>query len=547
MLSANAASFGLRTSERQKMTLSNQNRLKQELYVKQKQIQFSNLLERSNADIESHIKSLNNVFLTTEDPSELKPSNDDSKSAPSSQENADLSPQNEDQDNFKIFSESQYPGQSYSTGSSSNVSLESDDVRTRFEPVASNTVSLHDYLVQQIQLDGKFSGLSPDLKQLCLEIIDNLDTNGYYSPPSEEFPSPTPLSSSTIRRNQSANANESDAYESEGRENNKLVANSLAKANQTSDISLQREGGLLESALKIVQSLDPPGVGARNFQESLLLRLKQDAKYRVQLQKLIAEHFDDFIHRKLVHLAKTTGYSQEELVEFYKEYPFNPLPGELYSSSSAPPPVVKPDIIIEFDSNGRLIIRLDNALEDLTLDPYYQKLLISKRIDPTTKRYLQSKRIEAQMLIEALKNRGTTLLRVAKAVADFQYKLFLTPHSTPLSLTQQQIADKIGLDASTVSRACNNKWLSTPRGVFSFKYLFPKAVTGEVTTFNISDKIRKLVAEENPLAPLSDEDISKELKNRFSIVISRKTVQEHRDKIGIKNSRMRRKNSLKAK
>ena len=73
MFSASVASFGLRTSDRQKMTLSNQNRLKQELYVKQKQIQFSNLLEKSNADIESHIKSLNNVFLTTEEPPHLKP------------------------------------------------------------------------------------------------------------------------------------------------------------------------------------------------------------------------------------------------------------------------------------------------------------------------------------------------------------------------------------------------------------------------------------------------------------------------------------------
>ena len=541
MFSASVASFGLRTSDRQKMTLSNQNRLKQELYVKQKQIQFSNLLERSNADIESHIKSLNNVFLTTEEPPQLKPSVEDSQSASSSPIDVSFTRQNEDKDSFKLFSDSHSHGQAYSSASSSNYSLESDDVRTRFEPVAPNSLSLHDYLVQQIQLDGKFAGLSLNIKQHCLKIIDSIDSNGYYSPPSEGLPSPLGVleSSEHLEKN-------SGNHDCTGNESKKqCIANSTVKAIQTFEAFPQSEKEQHESALKIVQSLDPPGVGARNFQESLLLRLKKDAKYRVQLQKLIAEHFDDFIHRRLVRLAKTSGYSQEELVEFYKEFPFYPLPGELYSPSSAPPPVVKPDIIVELDSNGRLIIRLDNALEDLTLDPYYQKLLLSKRIDSTTKRYLQSKRIEAQMLIEALKNRGTTLLRVAKAVADFQYKFFLTPHSTPLSLTQQQIADKIGLDASTVSRACNNKWLSTPRGVFSFKYLFPKAVTGEVTTFNISDKIRKLVAEENPSSPLSDEEIARELKMRFSIVISRKTVQEHRDKIGIKNSRMRKKRSPK--
>ena len=540
MLSPNIASFGLRTSDRQKMTLSEQNRLKQELYVKQKQIQFSNLLERSNADIESHIKSLNNIFLTTEEPSQLKPSIEDSQLELSPKKDANVTRQSEDQDNFKIFSDPQSREQFYSSSSSSSYSLESDDVRTRFEPIAPNALSLHDYLVQQIQLDGKYARLPLNLKRLCLEIIDSLDPNGYYSSPSQGLDSPLDVSGSPKRREKSSQAHD----ESTKREKTEFVPNSTEKTSPTLDSSPRPEDNQLESALKIVQSLDPPGVGARNFQESLLLRLKKDAKYRVQLQKLIAEHFDDFIHRRLVHLAKTSGYSQEELAEFYKEFPFYPLPGELYSSSSAPPPVVKPDIIVELSANGRLIIRLDDALEDLTLDPYYQKLLFSKRIDSTTKRYLQTKRIEAQMLIEALKNRGTTLLRVAKAVADFQYKFFLTPLSTPLSLTQQQIADKIGLDASTVSRACNNKWLSTPRGVFSFKYLFPKAVTGEVTPFNISDKIRKLVAEENPSSPLSDEEISRELKKRFSIAISRKTVQEHRDKIGIKNSRMRRKRSL---
>ena len=540
MLSPNIASFGLRTSDRQKMTLSEQNRLKQELYVKQKQIQFSNLLERSNADIESHIKSLNNIFLTTEEPSQLKPSIEDSQLELPPKKDANVTRQSEDQDNFKIFSDPQSREQFYSSSSSSSYSLESDDVRTRFEPIAPNALSLHDYLVQQIQLDGKYARLPLNLKRLCLEIIDSLDPNGYYSSPSQGLDSPLDVSGSPKRREKSSQAHD----ESTKREKTEFIPNSTEKTSPTLDSSPRPEDNQLESALKIVQTLDPPGVGARNFQESLLLRLKKDAKYRVQLQKLIAEHFDDFIHRRLVHLAKTSGYSQEELAEFYKEFPFYPLPGELYSSSSAPPPVVKPDIIVELSANGRLIIRLDDALEDLTLDPYYQKLLFSKRIDSTTKRYLQTKRIEAQMLIEALKNRGTTLLRVAKAVADFQYKFFLTPLSTPLSLTQQQIADKIGLDASTVSRACNNKWLSTPRGVFSFKYLFPKAVTGEVTPFNISDKIRKLVAEENPSSPLSDEEISRELKKRFSIAISRKTVQEHRDKIGIKNSRMRRKRSL---
>lgn len=540
MLSPNIASFGLRTSDRQKMTLSEQNRLKQELYVKQKQIQFSNLLERSNADIESHIKSLNNIFLTTEEPSQLKPSIEDSQLELPPKKDANVTRQSEDQDNFKIFSDPQSREQFYSSSSSSSYSLESDDVRTRFEPIAPNALSLHDYLVQQIQLDGKYARLPLNLKRLCLEIIDSLDPNGYYSSPSQGLDSPLAVSGSPKRREKSSQAHD----ESTKREKTEFIPNSTEKTSPTLDSSPRPEDNQLESALKIVQTLDPPGVGARNFQESLLLRLKKDAKYRVQLQKLIAEHFDDFIHRRLVHLAKTSGYSQEELAEFYKEFPFYPLPGELYSSSSAPPPVVKPDIIVELSANGRLIIRLDDALEDLTLDPYYQKLLFSKRIDSTTKRYLQTKRIEAQMLIEALKNRGTTLLRVAKAVADFQYKFFLTPLSTPLSLTQQQIADKIGLDASTVSRACNNKWLSTPRGVFSFKYLFPKAVTGEVTPFNISDKIRKLVAEENPSSPLSDEEISRELKKRFSIAISRKTVQEHRDKIGIKNSRMRRKRSL---
>ena len=281
-------------------------------------------------------------------------------------------------------------------------------------------------------------------------------------------------------------------------------------------------------------------MGARDLRESLLLRLKPDAPRVAVLRYLISNFFDDFIKKRIGALSERSGISPSELSEIYSQpFPFYPAPEELFARNVVPNETILPEVIVEEIRPGRWSARLDDSRRNLELSPEYRKMLFSKRVDKKTKEYLRRQLLEAKALLDALRNRNSTLLRVAKAIVDFQQDYFANPFATPKPLTQQQIADKLGLDSSTVSRACNDKWLATPRGFVPFKTFFPKAVSGEVTRDDVADVIREIVSKEDKNKPLSDEVIAKVLREKYNVDVSRKTVQEHRDRLRIPNSRAR--------
>ena len=599
--SFNIPRLGLGFSADQRASLQRANKLKQELYAQQKKIQFSNLLERSGQDVESYIESQNNVFISSGRSSVASEDSGDPPSSGTSQlmdapsDVASINPSFDDvdaindRDGVDFFREISFSHNS----NASDGRVISNDEDSVYDPAAPVTETLRDHLYEQMRLDGKFADLDPRVKERCFKIIDALDANGYLKvdvdPASrpelpansiaypeedaqtlaaiEEFDKIFNLDST---REQRFRANEAlemclsvqssrdvrtqarSVFDSivgrkttrEEREKAKKLLDSIeapaAPCNPLSTLFPKDEQKEASEALSIVQSLDPPGVGARDLRESMLLRLRPDAKYKEQLNRLIRDYFDDFIKKRLGVLSKKSGISQEELMEIYSApFPFFQSPGELFSNSVVPTRAVYPEIVVEMDKRGRWVARLDESIANVELDSYYQKMLLSKRVDKKTREYLRRQYVEAQALMDALRNRNSTLLRVAKAVVDFQEEYFANPNAAPKPLTQQQIADKLGLDASTVSRACNEKWLSTPHGYEPFKNLFPKAVSGEVTSSDVADKIRALISQEPPEATLSDEEIAAELEKRFGVKVSRKTVQEHRDQLQIPNSRVR--------
>lgn len=593
-----APRLGLGFSEEQRAALQRANKLKQELYAQQKKIQFSNLLERSSQDIESYVESQNNVFISsgrtseqtsseTSDYSESPLSTDASFLSPSPSTGDYENPDDHDGVDFFLSKAFRSSNDRYGKGTSLEDAVS-------YDPEAPTSETLCEHLLEQLRLDGKFSNLSQTIKDAAVKIIDALDVNGYLKIESrglarpqlapnavaypeedettvraiDEFDALFGIESTHEQRNRAKIALDdyfSDALSSresrrlareefdsvvgrkttrEERETAKKTLDAITQpeteANPLRVLFAPDEQEIAEQALSVVQSLDPPGVGARDLRESLLLRLSPDAQYSDALRRLISDFFDDFIKKRLGALAKKSGLSQDELMKIYAApFPFAPSPGEVFVSSRSPARAVCPEIVVEADRSGRWRARLDESLSNVELDPYYQKLLLSKRVDRKTRDYLRRQYVEAQALVDALRNRNSTLLRVAKAVVDFQEQFFSDPESTPKPLTQQQIADKLGLDASTVSRACNDKWLSTPRGYVPFKDFFPKAVTGETTSSTVADKIRALIAQESPDSPLSDEDVAAALKKQYSIEVSRKTVQEHRDQLQIPNSRVR--------
>ena len=595
--------LGLGLSADQRASLQRANKLKQELYAQQKKIQFSNLLERSGQDVESYVESQNNVFIISgrsdndsndsEIPSQSTMIVSDAEALASGQPNFDDVDANNDRDGADFFREIPFSSR---RDVGNGRSLTDDDYV--YDPEAPVTETLRDHLYEQLRLDGRFADLDPRVKERCFEIVDALDSNGYLKVQADSLSRPSLpadaiaypeedaqtlaaieefdgvfgfestreqrlrahdalkacLSSQTARDDRIRARADFDAVVGrkttrDERETAKKILDKIVEPAPPSDpLSLLfpvNEQDEANKALKIVQSLDPPGVGARNLRESMLLRIRPDAQYREQLNRLILDHFDDFIKKRLGTLSKKSGISQDELMKIYSApFPFFQSPGELFTNSTAPTRAVCPEIVVEVDRRGRWVARLDDSLANVELDPYYQKMLFSKRVDKKTKDYLRRQYVEAQALMDALKNRNSTLLRVAKAVVDFQEEYFACPDASPKPLTQQQIADKLGLDTSTVSRACNDKWLSTPHGYEPFKNLFPKAVSGEVTSSDVADKIRALISQESPDAPLSDEEIATELKKKYAVKVSRKTVQEHRDQLQIPNSRVRKRLKL---
>ncbi len=602
--------MGLGLSEERKAVVRQANRLKQELYAQQKKIQFSSLLERSNEDVDSYVESQNNVFISSRKRNESESNDATEASFARDASVFDDGARSDDEENradfevdvlFKKSFVNSRSSREYSVGSSL-------DDEFAFDPAAPSGESLREHLLRQLRLDGRFATVEPRVLALCEKIVDALDSSGYFRIDDvridrdsvlkqaysnavaypeldddqqrgvDQFDALFGIESTRDERARAKKALDdyfsSDASSREARRLALEEFDAIVERKSTKEEREQARQALTdaaslspsldpldalfrskptseerqnaERALEIVQSLDPPGVGARDLRESLLLRLRPDAPYATELRKLIADYFDDFFKKRIGVLADKSGIAQATLSQIYAQpFPFYPPPEELFSSERAPTRWIQPEIVVERTEKGRWIARLDDSREDVELDPYYRKMLFSKRVDKKTKEYLRRQLVEAQALIDALRNRDSTLLRVAKAVVDFQTDYFVAPATTPRPLTQQQIADKLGLDSSTVSRACNDKWLATPRGFVAFKSLFPKAVVDGVTSANVADIIRRIVDAEDKNAPLSDEEIANKLRQEFDVAVSRKTVQEHRDRLQILNSRARKREFLK--
>lgn len=461
-----------------------------------------------------------------------------------------------------------------------------------FDPTARSSTTLRDHLLEQLRLDGRCADLSPVVWALCEKIVDRLDSNGYLtvdastlSPLTEnEFSTllskfesifdfaatPETLDAARGALDELENAATKSARDAarrrfdaavgrkttaDERERFQAALRSLvatpAENGDADGATLdpldalfpkkpsKKERDAAEKALAVVQSLDPPGVGARSLQESLLLRVRDDVPNADALRRIIAEAFDDFQKKRVSAIAEKTGLPFATVAAIYDAgFPFHPAPSSLFSNES-PTRLIRPEIFLDKSPSGRWRARLDDDRPEFRVDPIYRKMLLAKNVDKATKEYLRRQYVDATALLDALQSRDSTVLRVAQAAVDFQSDYFDDATAAARPLTLRQVADKIGLDPSTVSRACVDKWLATPRGFVALKALFPKAVAGDVVSASVESRIRELIDGEEKSRPLSDDALADELRRRFQIAVSRKTVQEYRERLQIPNSRAR--------
>jgi RNA polymerase sigma-54 factor len=300
---------------------------------------------------------------------------------------------------------------------------------------------------------------------------------------------------------------------------------------------------VLQKALRAVQGMDPPGVAARDLKECLLLQIRHDMPNARQLRRLVTDHLEDLAANRLPLIEKKMGLPIEEIEQLREAlHALRPKPGAVFSSRAVAP--VKPDVYVDPQPDGTWKCRLEDIdLPNLRISPTYREMLLSPDTPPETRDYIRRKINSAQWLIDAIEQRRSTLLKTAQAIVDYQAR-FLTEGPEALEpLKMQQIADVIGMHVTTVSRAVDEKWLQTPRGIYPLRKFFVGGTTSadgdEVAWDTVRMKLQEIVDAEPKDAPYSDDDLVDELAKQ-GITVARRTVTKYRKAMNIPSSRQRR-------
>lgn len=288
-------------------------------------------------------------------------------------------------------------------------------------------------------------------------------------------------------------------------------------------------------AIKLVQSFDPPGVGAMDLKECLVFQLEPLNLRGSLVESLIMDNLEDIERRKYQHLAQRYDCSLEDVMGAVKIIEgLEPKPGRGFSGSQ--PIYITPDVYVVKSEDGFRIILNDENIPRVRINSYYRKLLSRKNfLQKEEKAYLEDKLRSALWLLKSLDHRNKTIYRVTESVLKFQGEFFEggIQHLRPLNL--KDVALDLDMHESTISRATSNKYLSCSHGLFNFRFFFSSGVkshTGSVSSTSVKDMIQKIINEEDTGKPLSDQKITEMLKS-LDITVARRTVAKYRDELNI--------------
>lgn len=300
----------------------------------------------------------------------------------------------------------------------------------------------------------------------------------------------------------------------------------------------------IEAVLAVVQAFDPPGVGARDLAECLRLQLDQltERGAGTELARtLVATHMDMLAHRDLEGLAQQTGTTREAVQQAIQLIQsLNPRPGSPFSNHEDG--YVVPEVLVN-KSEGQWVVSLNSdALPRLRINPVYQSMI--RRADRSDDQvYLKNNLQEARYFLNSMRSRNETLLRVAQCIVEEQRPFLEYGEEAMRPLVLRDVAERLGVHESTVSRATSNKYMLTPRGLYELKYFFSSGVGtthgGTVSATAIQAMIRRLVQNEIPSRPLSDSRLTQLLLEE-GIKVARRTVAKYREAVNIPPSHERR-------
>lgn len=352
-------------------------------------------------------------------------------------------------------------------------------------------VTLQEHLNQQLAL----SLVSPEIREAAQVILGNLDERGFLD----------------------------------------LPADKLARR---MEIDLET----MTDALSLVQSFDPPGIGASNIHDSLLLQLERKGAVDSLEYKIVRNHLEDLARKKHPQIAKALGTSVDRVTEAAERIGRLTInPGGDYQPSGNP--FIQPDVVIEDDETGELIARLTGEnLPELRINDFYKDMLGKSGLDNKARQFLREQIRDGRSLIRSLSLRQETILAIAHKLIEHQTDYFRKGPRFMKPLTMNDIADELNLHATTVSRAVAGKYMLTPQGLVEMRSFFATGYQtsdgSEVSNTGVREAIQQLVANENSSKPMSDDAIMKALASQ-GIKVARRTIAKYRDQLGILPSHLR--------
>ncbi len=395
------------------------------------------------------------------------------------------------EDEFKEFINQSGPYRGHRADEEKDLKLEA------IKNAAAPPQSLHDYVSEQWRLVDA----AEPVKKAGSAIIDYLDERGYLSVPLEQL----------------HNKDEKD-----------FTAEHL------------------QEALRLVQQLDPPGVGARDLQECLLIQLGQSAEDMSFEYRLIADYMDALLENRLPEIAKKMHCTIERLNRALERLSkLDSSPGLQIGRNDSIP--ITPDVVVESPNGaGEFVVRLaDDGLPSLRLSPYYMRMAADGRVSDKAKKFLQNNIRSAHWIIEAIEQRKNTLLKVAKAVVRHQRGFFEQGPLYLRPLPMSTIAQEVGVHLATVSRAVSGKYLQCAWGVLPLRKFFSggtEDTSGQAHSWEaIRAKLQQVINEEDKTKPLNDDQIKEKLAEAGIPHLARRTVAKYRKLMSIPTAKFRRK------
>lgn len=499
--------------------------LRQELRINPRLYQAMDMLYMPMLDLQQHLQAelLNNPFLELEEPEE---------------EETPEKTTEEQQEEVKKDDEVDWE-EILLNGFDVGGQKEQYEQLEYVEPVSVESRDLADHLRDQLQM----LNLPARQRLLCEEIIGNINDDGYLGCDAEVILASANhwLLSNNPALRPKFDPEDHDPFDLEDEDDEELAPTNGHAAGLPAGVTIFTPEEF-DAALKVVQALDPAGIAARSLQECLLLQLKDIGDSTSLSYRIVEQAFPDLIAHRWNDLARRFGVEPREAQTAADALGrLDPKPGLKYADRAEA--YVTPDLIVDRIEGRYQVFLNDTGVPRLRLSRAYQDIARQKGgMTQENKDFIASRMNSATWMVQAIEQRRQTMLKVMNFIVDRQREFFEKGVEYLKPLTLREVAEVISMHESTVSRVTNEKYVQTPRGVLPLKFFFSSALStasGEdASARSIRAKLEKMVAEEKPAKPLTDQQIV-HLFEEQGIQIARRTVAKYRDQLGILPARMR--------